>query len=191
MANESKWLEGWFAAHQIIRVRLKEEEEEVFHAIYRHSATPQFSEEELLGKMDKTMHSLAETWRKRVKDAPYELGINSGEIAEVEKHIVGIRAILGQIKVSKNRMILSKHLGDILWPLGFTLLISLIVIFLCSITSIATFMSKNASIWAFGLILIAAISVFLIILVVALYIRAEVRLIGPVGSLKDANIKEE
>lgn len=184
LANESKWLEGWFATHPTIYAQLKDEEE-IFYAIYRHSAIPKFSEEEILKKMDKTMYPLTERWRKRVKEAPYECHIKQGEIEEFEKHLVGIGATLGRIKASKDRVILGKHLSDVLWPLGFDLLIALIVILLCSITNIATYMSDNASMFALGLILIAVVSVFPLILVVSLYIRTEVKDMRRVGPLKE------
>lgn len=175
LANESQWLERWFATHPGILSQLEDEVKEVMYGIYRHSTIAEFSDEELMNKIGRTMPLLTGEWRKRVIEAPEDCLIKQSEIEEFEKHLRGTGATLCQIKASKDRMELGKYLSDILWPLGFVLLLALTVILCCSTPNIAMFINDYASRFALALIVIACISVFSLIFVVTLYIRTEVR----------------
>lgn len=175
LANESQWLERWFATHPTIFAHLKDEAKEVIYAIYRHSTTPKLSDEELIENIGDKLLPLPGEWGKKAMASPYEFKLEQHEIDNFETHLVGIGATLSQIMPSKDRMELGKSLSDVLWPLGFVLLFSLTMILCCSIPNIATFMNDNTSLFALALMLIASILVFSLILIVNLYMRTEVK----------------
>jgi len=175
LANESQWLENWFTAHRTAIGQLGNEVKDVLYVIYRHSTTPAASEDELLKKIGNTLLPLPRKWRKIALDAPDDCHLEQGEIDQFETHLDGIGATLSQIKASKDRMQVGAHLGDVLWTLGFVLLLALTLILCCSIPNPPKFISEGASQFALMLIEIAFISVFFIILTVTQYLRAEAK----------------
>lgn len=173
LAEESQWLTEWFTLHRMVIGQPSVEVEDTLNAIYRHTATPEVTDKELISQMANTLLPLPNEWRETTPTLPSGARLKQYEINEFERHLDGTGAIISQIKVSKDRMRIGGDLSFVLWPLGGVLLISLIVVLLCSISNINTFMSNNAFLFAIALIVIAIIIILSLIYIVTLFMRTE------------------
>ncbi len=158
LVNESQWLRDWFAKHPPPG-ELEAKVEEILHLIYRHSTTPAASEEEVIDKMAETLLPL----------------VTQTEGDEFAAHLDGIGATLSQTKASKDRMELGAKFVNVLWTLGFTVVVALIMLLCTVIPTAVQFMTGDTYAFAFVLVAAALISVAFLVWFTTEYLRTEAR----------------